>query len=164
MSALWVGLVAWLVARPVSTLDTMTETVTERRARLETVATAIVEASGGDVGKASFLAAQGDAESGWRLDVSKCRCRQNECDRGKARGYWQVHRAPETPDVWSGVCAADVESMTLAARWVLRRYRATSLECSFASLGGARVSCGAQWAMDRAKVARRLAVKFNGGE
>lgn len=149
----------FLLAQPVSTYD-RDEPADSRRARIETVAQAITLASGCDKRKAAFLAVQAVAESGLRLDVQMCQCPPKQCDKGKARGLWQLHKVPEFPSVWHNVCGLDLYSQTVAANWTARYYRAQSLECSFASMGGNRVSCGVQWAVDRAKATRRLAAQL----
>ena len=123
-------------------------------------ATAIAAASSGDARKAAFLTVQAVSESGLRLDVAECRCPPKQCDDGKARGLWQIHRAPAYPEVWANACGTSLEAQLAGAGWAARYYRAQSLECSFASMGGSRVSCGVQWARDRAERTRQLAERW----
>ena len=151
------SILAWLLAQPVSPYD-RNEPVDERRSRLSDVALAIDTAAEGDRMKAAFLAVQADRESGLRLDVEECRCPAKQCDKGKARGLWQLHKAPDSPEVWSAICSTDVEAQTIAARWTLRFYSG-SLECSFARMGGV-ARCDVPWAVERARMVRELAKKW----
>lgn len=155
------AILSYLLAQPVHKSDS-DEPPESRRERVAEVARAVVSVSGNDAGKAAFLAVQAYHESGLRRDVLSCNCPRHECDRGKARGAFQLWPIPERPEIWSMVCGGDYASHALGASWVARYYRADTLECSFAALGGSRVSCGVEWARKRAKEARRLARKLGG--
>lgn len=152
------AILSYLLAQPVHKSDS-DEPPESRRERVAEVARAIASVAGKDAGKAAFLAVQAVHESGLRRDVLSCNCPRHECDRGKARGAWQLHRIPERPEIWSLVCGGDYASHALGASWIARYYSAKSLECSFAALGGVHVSCGVEWARSRATEARRLARK-----
>jgi len=151
----------FLIAQPISPYD-RDEPAESRRARIETVATAINNVADGNKRLAAMLAIQYVSESALRLDVQECRCPKRQCDEDRkgikrARGGFQIHKAPAMPHYWESACGASLEAVTAGAEWTRRFYRPKSLECSFAALGGNRVSCGVQWAVDRANAARRLA-------
>jgi hypothetical protein len=152
-------LLLWMLAQPVSSYDA-SEPLESRKARLDTVATAISNIAGNNKTLAAFLAVDAREESGFRLDVSECRCPAWQCDKGKAHGLWQIHKAPSAPSIWATACGTDLWSITVSAQWVTRYYDSRSLECSFAALGGNRVSCGVNWAKYRAKQTRKLAAKL----
>jgi len=156
------AILLWLISQPVSPYDS-DESNRNRFARLDNIATAIESIAGENTGLAAFLLVDAKHESAFRRDVQECRCPVGQCDWDKrtkthrARGLVQLHSAPEHPEVWASVCGTSVESQTIAFRWLSRYYRASSLECSYAALGGRGVSCGAEWARKRARDARRLA-------
>lgn len=156
------AILLWLLSQPISPYDA-NEAKTDRFARLDNIATAVESVARDNPGLAAFLLIDAKYESSFRLDVQECRCPIGQCDwdertkTHRARGLVQLHRAPAHPKVWESVCGTNVESQTIALRWLSRYYRANSLECSYAALGGRGVSCGAGWARKRASEARRLA-------
>lgn len=95
----------------------------EKRAQLEQVAQAIADASE-STSDAALLLASGWEETGWSLRVHEGKCRPNECDHGKARGPWQLHRDGMSAESWAlmtGTANTDAQARTAAKR--LRFYR-----------------------------------------
>jgi hypothetical protein len=78
-------LLLWLMALPWTARDRVTETVDERAERLGSIATAIVQASGGDRAKVAFLAVQAQAESDFDGSVQRCDCLKYQCDARRHR-------------------------------------------------------------------------------
>jgi len=167
-------LLAWMIALPWTTSDKAVETSYSRAERLETLARAIADASGGDRAKASFLAIQVKSESSLDSLVQQCQCRDYQCDPVRhrngtvehlAHGPWQIHRVPAFPvSWWDSLCGTSYEAALSGARHVLRYYRASSLTCSFASLGGSLVPCKGpsipKWVTTRVAAARELELKL----
>ena len=89
----------------------------------------------------AFLLAWGDAETRFSLRIGAGRCKPWECDRGRARGPWQLHRdASMTADTWSrmhGLENVPVQAREAAkkVRWALRECRG-DVKGAFAVLGG----------------------------
>lgn len=152
-------LLLWIMAQPVSPYDA-NEPAESRATRLDTVATAIAGIAGDNKTLAAFLAVDAKEESGFRLDVSECRCPPMQCDKGRAHGLWQIHKAPSAPSIWATACGTDLWAITVGAQWAMRYYDSRSLECSFAALGGNKASCGALWAKKRAAETRKLAARL----
>jgi hypothetical protein len=162
MSAL---IFAWLMAQQPTKYDA-DEPPEDRAARMSVIAEAVSAVAGSDKGLAAFLLVDARHESHFDRAVQMCECRPGTCDWDKrtktfrARGLLQIHRAPQFPNVWESVCGTSLEAQTMAFRWVARYYLVTSLECSYAALGGRNVSCGAAWARERAGEARWLQSKL----
>lgn len=159
MSAL---IFAWLMAQQPTKYDA-DEPPEDRAARMRVIAEAVSTVAGSDKGLAAFLLVDARHESHFDRAVQMCECRPGTCDWDKrtktfrARGLLQIHRAPHSPNVWESVCGTSLEAQTIAFRWIARYYRSTSLECSYAALGGRNVSCGVEWARERAGDALALA-------
>lgn len=91
--------------------------------------------------QAAFLVAWGDAETHYSLRIHAGRCAKWECDRGRARGPWQLHRSADmTADTWARMHG--IENVRVQAREAARRVRWALRECrgdargAFALLGG----------------------------
>ncbi len=129
-----------LLGLPPSTGDR--EAPEERATRLADVAQAIGEAAEqipwpeSRESLASVLVAQGYFESGFSKRIQEGHCRRYECDGGRARSPWQLHRGTQVPwDTWEQLGTQGVESVTLGARSAARILASTYRACG--SLEGA---------------------------
>ncbi len=91
--------------------------------------------------EAAFLLALGDAESKFSLRIHAGNCKPTECDRGRARGPWQLHRNGMPDEQWDkmhGVENIDEQARVAAARarWALRQCRVDRIRGAFRVLGG----------------------------
>jgi hypothetical protein len=78
--------------------------------------------------EAAFLLAWGDAETHYSLRIHEGRCFRWECDRGRARGPWQLHRNGRSLELWDrmhGVDNVDVQAREALkmARWAMNECR-----------------------------------------
>ncbi len=78
--------------------DVGSEFAQEKRAQIENIATALTSRIaeekrwlGSKHELAVFTLVQGNFESGFSLRIARDECRSYECDRGRARGMWQMH-------------------------------------------------------------------------
>ena len=118
---------------------------------------------------AAVLIVQARRESALRHDVQVGQCRPHECDRGRAKGTWQLHRAPtETVEQWRGYASTELEDVTSAAwrtitLWAGGAYRGRAqglqLYCGFCRLAGYGV-CWSDYGVDRAAEALRVAARL----
>lgn len=103
---------------------------------------AAVQAEARTPDEAAFLLAWGQHESAFSLRIGAGRCKPWECDRGRARGPWQLHRdASMTADTWSrmhGLENVPVQAREAAkkVRWALRQCPADRVRGGFRVLGG----------------------------
>lgn len=68
---------------------------------------------------AALVIAIGHAESGFSLRIQAGQCKPHECDRGRARGPWQLHRYAEATTWWEqmhGVEHAARQAQVASAR------------------------------------------------
>lgn len=68
---------------------------------------------------AAFVVAWGWHETTYSLRVGDGRCHKWECDRGRARGPWQVHRLTLPADVWDrmhGLAHLDMQAAEATRR------------------------------------------------
>jgi hypothetical protein len=113
----------------------------EKTRQLESIAVAI-RAAAKTPDEAAFLFAWGDAESKFSLRIHAGRCKKHECDRGRARGPWQVHRvASHTAEQWDRMHGVEhVREQTRYAagmvRWALRQCPQDPIRGAFRVLGG----------------------------
>ena len=86
--------------------------------------------------EAAFLAAWAEHESHFVARIVRNECKPWECDRGRARGAWQLHRgaAGSDWDVLPGNLDAQARSAARMARWALRECKAPL--GAFRRLGG----------------------------
>lgn len=126
-----------------------------------TIATAVAEAAGDDKLLAAELVATGFFESGFTARIQDGRCRPYECDKGKARSYWQMQRTSFSRDTWDSMLGLDHEGIVLAAKTASvillagrRACRTVTGTLSWYATGRCSWS-GAHW---RAKLVNRLAV------
>lgn len=103
---------------------------------------AAIRAEARTADEAAFLLAWGDAETHYSLRVHSGRCKPHECDRGRARGPWQLHRdASMSADTWArmhGVENTPLQAREAAkkVRWALRQCPANRIVGAFRVLGG----------------------------
>ncbi len=113
----------------------------EKTAQLNAIAAA-VHRHAKTPDEAAFVLAWGDAETHYSLRIAEGRCLIWECDRGKARGPWQVHRnaamSAEQWDKMHGVEHIDEQARVAAARarWALRQCKVDRIRGAFRVLGG----------------------------
>lgn len=142
-------LFAILLALPVSPRDAG-EDYGHRHDRLYEVANAIAEASDGYRELAAFLTVQASHESAFRLDVQRCECRPNECDGGRAHGYWQLHRAPSLLEsTWWAYCGDTYAAVLSGALRTATFYHPGNLAVSFAIMGGSKATINDSWVTER---------------
>ncbi len=113
----------------------------EKTLQLEAVAAAVHRATK-TPDEAAFVLAWGSAETHYSLRIAEGRCLIWECDRGKARGPWQIHRnAAMSAEQWDrmhGVEHIDEQARVAAARarWALRQCKVDRIRGAFRVLGG----------------------------
>lgn len=172
------AILTWLIAQPVSKLDRHIESTEERMVRLDAVAQAVANvadrASCTDqpqpcrrildrYAAAGVVLAQARRESSFRRDVQMGECRPAECDRGRAKGLWQIHQAPiESSEQWLSYASLDADDLEGAAwrtltLWAGGAYSNGVLtpKCGFSRLAGLAV-CG-DYGEQRAKEAAAVA-------
>lgn len=116
------------------------EASAEKTAQLNAIAAAVAEFTK-TPDEAAFLIAWGQAETNYSLRIQRGQCRRWECDRGRARGPWQVHRLRNMPlekwDRMHGIenTRAQVEHAVKMTRWALGRCKGDA-RCAFRLLGG----------------------------
>jgi hypothetical protein len=113
-----------------------------RHRRLLDIERAIVSAARGDRELAAMLVVLGAGETHFAERFGRDGCRPGECDRGRAKGYFQAHRGG-CGELWERprdvVVMAECAARTL--RWA--RARCKSVEGAFALYGtGSRCSGG----------------------
>lgn len=154
-----------LSEEPVSQWDDEGEE--QRAKRLDEIASAIVHASQGSRRRAAALLALGHHESNWARYVGDgCQDVPDgapDCDRGKARSYWQVHRSV-CPRAWGddsldayARCADRV--FWRAVRRCRERSRHGEIAGGFSGYTGA--SCNWGLAAKRAKTYRLRLAKLS---
>lgn len=87
--------------------------------------------------EAAFLLAWGWHESNYQARIIANECKRWECDRGRARGAWQLHERAAGDD-WSalpGSIDAQARSAARMTRWALGRCKGDA-RCAFRVLGG----------------------------
>lgn len=116
--------------------------VTPEKERQLSATSAAIHAAAKTPDEAAFLIAWGDAETHYSLRVHAGRCHRWECDRGRARGPWQVHRnaamSPEQWDKMHGVENIEEQAKVAAARarWAMRQCKGDPIRGGFRVLGG----------------------------
>lgn len=89
--------------------------------RVDTIAYSIASAAEGDAVVARLLVTVGRFESNFVERIQLGRCQPWECDRGRARSYWQLQRTSYVRDLWSDLVGVDPSAAALGASRVLRR-------------------------------------------
>ena len=153
------AILAALLAVPPNSLESMHETAIARAVRLDALAAVIERAA--DTAScyersncrpvvdrylgAAVLVVQAIRETGLRLDVQLGHCRPHECDRGRARGPWQLHRWPSVPRAeWLAYAGEDAAGLELGAVRALRLWAGGASRgrgCGFALLAGRPGEC-----------------------
>lgn len=167
-----------LLALPISPRDQFTESFDEHMARLRTVAEAIAAVADRAACHeqpapcrriisdrfiaAGVLTSQAKHESAFRADVQSGCCRPLECDRGRAMGLWQLHRAPtETEEQWRGYAGLTRQSLESGAWRAIRLFADGSsrggLQCGFSRLATGALVCWPGYGKDREREALRVA-------
>ena len=153
-------ILAWLLAQPISEYDA-SESTEARHERLCVVTDVVTRVANGDRLKAAYLLVQARHESHFRRDVQMCECPSQQCDNGKAHSLWQLHRVPSlSPETWHGYCGLDPDAVYSAALRASWTYDPARLERAFALQGGITVPLNAEWVLERAVEARKLARKL----
>ncbi len=149
-------ILAALLALPIARED---KPVTpEKTMQLQAVAAA-VSRHARTPDEAAFVLSWGSAETHYSLRIAEGRCMIaiGECDRGKARGPWQVHRvAAMSAEQWDrmhGVENIDEQARVAAsrARWALRQCPVDRIRGAFRVLGGVGCSRPIKGEDDRVK-------------
>jgi hypothetical protein len=116
---------------------------------------------------AGILIVQLYRESGLRKDVWEGVClRSFDCDRGKARGPWQMQRrVSDSDEVWNsfaGTVQTNYESAAwrMITMWIGGAIRGNDPTCGFAILAGYRVCVPGYYGTDRWKLAQLIATKL----
>lgn len=153
------ALFSWLMAQPIHSSD---RDEPDRLSRLSQVSEAIGVVSGGNRLLAATLAILAVEESGLRRDVHRGQCPDLLCDRGKARGLWQLHRPPVvSQDVWMGWAGESYQNTLASASQAANMLRAGLSKCKTTegalSYYGTGYTCFWTGAYPRAAKARRLA-------
>lgn len=154
---MWKSILSILIAFPINNTDTIKETSEERQSRLESLAWSMDEAElvascldqpldcvpvlYDYYTAAAVQIVQADNETRFRRDVQIGQCRPWECDKGKARGPYQLHRNGKSEAEWMTWASLDQEEMADAGYELLRRFSLGSgsgknpnIACGFAVL------------------------------
>lgn len=123
---------------PMAAEDRRPELELQKSAQYQALAQAMTEAAR-DRRELAFLIAWGWHESAYSLRIHRNECRRWECDRGRARSPWQLHRNGLDQGSWDGL--AGVENVRgQAQEAALRARRALAwcgtVEGAFRSMGG----------------------------
>jgi hypothetical protein len=105
-------ILAALLSLPQQAEDKAPELAEQKRAQLVAIADALADVADEQriTSKrdwAALVIAIGQAESGFSLRIHDGRCFKWECDRGRARGPWQLHRYAEAVPVWEQMHGLD---------------------------------------------------------
>lgn len=98
---------------------------------------------------AALLVTVGYHESGFAMRIIANRCKPTECDRGRARGFGQVHANALNRQEWTEspgnvALQAKLTSDALArAYWNCKRSGVEAVRATLSSYAGMR--CGAEW-------------------
>ena len=112
----------------------------EKQRQLDAISQA-VRAAAKTPDEAAFLLAFGWHESNFSLRIAQGRCKPHECDRGKARSPWQLHRVGMTEERWAQMQGVEhvneqaAEAMN-RARWALRQCSTDRIRGAFRVLSG----------------------------
>lgn len=107
------------------------ESPQELAERLQVVVRAIRRAAPEDAELRWMLLTTAQHESHFALRIHEGKCRPGECDGGRARSLWQLHRnARMKPGEWESLAGTSQEATDLGARLAAGLLR------------GARASCG----------------------
>lgn len=149
------AVLAALLTLPTYAEDTGPELAGAKLAQLTAVADAVAEASAAQRiatsrDWAALVVAIGFHESGFSLRIHDGHCRPLECDRGRARGPWQLHRYAEAVTWWDQM--QGVDNVELQAKVVSARMRRGYYTCRGATdwvsatlSGYAGRRCGSVW-------------------
>lgn len=101
----------------------------QRDEQLKVVATALAEEApryrrtwpGSTAELVAFAVAIAKHETHLSARIQAGRCKPLECDRGKARSYWQLHKNALTDEEWQRTVGLEQENVSFAARVALKR-------------------------------------------
>jgi hypothetical protein len=145
-----------------------------KRAQLEAVSVAIEPAARAQkiarpAEWAALVLAIGDSETGFSLRIGRGECKPRECDRGRARGPFQLHRYAEAVDTWEqmhGLEHIGVQVRVASARLQRGYFTCRGAGDWFVSTvnGFAGVRCSQMWGglEKRAATYRRLVRVIDG--
>jgi hypothetical protein len=141
---------------PVYFEDKAPELESAKASQLASVAAIVAEVSQSKAPRppqewAALLLTVGYHESTFSLRIHRGECRPRECDAGRARSAWQLHRNLYTAPVWDQLFGLEhTEAQVRAADGMLRRaYHTCSrsgvpwLQATLSAFAGKR--CGADW-------------------
>lgn len=123
-----------------------------RAARLERADRAALSAAGANRELYRALIVLGGLETGFAERFARDACRPNECDRGRAKHYWQLHRAC-CPPLWDE--PTDVRIAATCAANMLRFGRRECGDWAGAFCVYAGLGCGCKLGRERAAVLAR---------
>lgn len=181
--ALFDVLFSLLLQMPSSPLDQMPESFDDYIDRMENIAAGIERVAnraacygqsspcrpiiGSRYTAASVLMVQANRESAFRRDVQHGMCRVYECDHGRAKGPFQLQRAPtETVEQWESYAGDNIVpgAWRTLVLWAdgARKPKGIELHCGFARLAGYGI-CWNDYGKDRAAEVVRVEAKIREG-
>ncbi len=123
------SVLAMILSLGIAQEDRAPELADRKREQLETVADSIA-AVANTPELAAMLVTLGWYESKFATRIAEGRCKPFECDRGRARGVFQIHRRAGMTDAeWDGLLGTGEEPTLAAAREAARRVNAARARC-----------------------------------
>jgi hypothetical protein len=168
------AVLAMLLSLGVAAEDRGPELAAAKREQSETIATSIATVASRQRSMvprelAAVLVALGWHESKFALRIAEGRCKPWECDRGKARGIFQIHRRDAMSDAqWDALLGTGTEPTLASTREIARRVIAARKRCRslearqdwaagvFSSLAGRGCIGEFKGRAERVRVFRRL--------
>lgn len=143
------AILTWLMQRPVHKSDIGE---VDRLSRMSQVAEAVGVVSGGNRLMAASLLVIADEESAFRRDVQTGNCPKHECDEGRARSAYQLHR-PSTVsrEEWLGWAGPDYHNVLGATIQASRLLYAGRHKCGNLEGAMAYYATGGKCEWSRAK-------------
>src|SRR5262245_45105811 len=112
---------------------------------------------------AATLLSVGYFESGFQPRIQAGECRKLECDRGLARGFWQMHASPLVPE-WGDLIGLEEDTILVgasaAARILKRGRRVCRSESGAISYFAVGTCFGWRGADERARFAEKIERKL----
>lgn len=123
------SILAMILSLGIAKEDRAPEITERKHEQLETVARSIaVVAETPEL--AAMLITLGWFESKFAIRIAEGRCKPFECDRGRARGPFQIHRRAGMTDAeWDGLLGTNAEATLASTREAARRIRAARVRC-----------------------------------
>jgi hypothetical protein len=130
------------------------ETPAARRQRLQAIERAITRAARGDRELVAMLVVLGAGETHFGERFGRDGCRPNECDKGRAKGYFQSHRA-SCGELWGDPTNLAIMAECAARSLRYARSKCRSIEGAF-GLYGTGNRCSSAKSKQRAARVRKL--------